>query len=82
MVKKAQRLAYPFADIMQYLLESYETVPELYRLESRFPWSKENRSVESKEFVAKRLAAASQMLANLWYTAWLNSELPVPATKR
>ena len=30
---------------------------------------------ESKQFVAARLAAGSQMLANLWYTAWINSTL-------
>jgi hypothetical protein len=28
---------------------------------------------ESREFIRQRLAAASQMLANMWYTAWVES---------
>lgn len=63
----------PFSEIVQYLLDSHATVVELYRLEKRSRWDRNNRNPESKQFVTKRLAAASQMLANLWYTAWLGS---------
>ena len=30
-------------------------------------------SQEGKEFACQRLAAATQMLLNLWYTAWIES---------
>jgi hypothetical protein len=30
------------------------------------------------DFTTHRLAAGSQMLLDLWYTAWLESAIPVP----
>ena len=30
------------------------------------------------EFTTQRLAAGSQMLLDLWYTAWLDSAIPAP----
>ncbi|HEY6332263.1 MAG TPA: hypothetical protein VI756_23255 [Blastocatellia bacterium] len=36
-------------------------------------WDTGNHNPESKRFVCERLAGASQMLANLWYTAWVDS---------
>jgi hypothetical protein len=83
LVKKAVRLPDPFSDIVQYLVDSYGMVPELYRLEKQARWGKDNTNPESRQFVARRLAAAAQMLANLWYTAWLDSELPpAPLSRR
>jgi len=76
LVKTAQRLPDPFHSIMQYLLESHGTIPELYRLDKQARWAKDNTNRDSKQFVVSRLAAAAQTLANLWYTAWLDSELP------
>jgi hypothetical protein len=76
LVKKAERLADPFSDIQQHILDAHALVQDLYRLEKRTRWDKENRNPESRQFVVKRLAAASQMLANLWYTAWSDSVLP------
>jgi len=38
-----------------------------------------NASSEAFEFTVRRLAAGSQMLLNLWYTAWLDSA-SIPAT--
>jgi hypothetical protein len=35
-------------------------------------------SPEAFDFTAHRLAAGSQMLLDLWYTAWLESAVPVP----
>ena len=77
-VKTATRLQDPFADIVKYLVDSYNHVPELYRMEKKVRWDANNRSPESKKFVTERLSAASQMLANLWYTAWLGSASPKP----
>jgi len=73
LVKPAERLKDPFADIMKYLLETYSNVDKLYAMEKTARWEGSNASPEAKKFVAERLAAGSQMLANLWYTAWLDS---------
>jgi len=73
LVKNASALPDPFADIMTYLIESYKLAPELYRMDKTARWDVSNTDPQSKRFVAARLAAGSQMLANLWYTAWLNS---------
>ena len=72
-VKTATKLADPFAEIVNYLIDTYNHVPELYRLEKTARWDANNRNPESRKFVQERLAAGSQMLANLWYTAWLGS---------
>ena len=40
--------------------------------------SKNAGTPESREFLRRRLAASSQMLLNLWYTAWEESALPLP----
>ena len=78
MVKTAQKLPDPFSDIVKYLFESFSHVPELYRMDKDARWEANNRNAQSKKFVAERLAAGSQMLANLWYTAWVNSYTPPP----
>lgn len=76
LVKTATRLQDPFADIVKYLFESYGQVPKLYEMDKTSRWGANNRSADSKKFVVERLAAGSQMLANLWYTAWLGSGIP------
>jgi len=78
LVKTATRLSDPFADIMKYLLQSFERVPQLYQMDKTARWDSNNRNADSKKFVAERLAAGSQMLANLWYTAWLGSASAKP----
>ena len=78
LVKTATKLQDPFADIVKYLLQSYDRVPELYRMDKTARWDANNRNAESKKFVTERLAAGSQMLANLWYTAWIGSAIQKP----
>lgn len=73
LVNPAQKLQDPFADTMKFLFDSYSHVEELYRMDKTNRWDSRNTSPEAKQFVTRRLAAGSQMLANLWYTAWLNS---------
>ena len=73
LVHTATKLQDPFADIMKYLLQTFDRVPELYRMEKTGRWEGNNKNADSKKFVVERLAAGSQMLANLWYTAWLDS---------
>jgi hypothetical protein len=72
LVKSAQRLKDPFSAIMNELFDSHQHVETIYRMEKISPWDANNRSVDSKQFVLQRLAVAAQLLANLWYTAWLN----------
>lgn len=81
LVKKARALQDPFSDIVSYLVESYKLAPEVYRMDKTARWESSNTRPESKRFVAARLAAGSQMLANLWYTAWLNSAPAVEHTR-
>jgi hypothetical protein len=78
LVKTATRLQDPFADIVKYLFDSYGQVPKLYEMDKTSRWGANNRGADSKKFVVERLAAGSQMLANLWYTAWLGSVIPKP----
>jgi hypothetical protein len=78
LVKTATRLQDPLADIMKYLFQSYDRVPDLYRMDKTARWDANNRNADSKKFVAERLAAGSQMLGNLWYTAWLGSATAKP----
>ena len=73
MVHSASKVDDVFQSTMQYLIESYKLAPELYRMEKVARWDGNNRNSESKKFVSSRLAAGAQMLANLWYTAWLDS---------
>jgi hypothetical protein len=73
LVKTASKVNDPFADVMTYLFRSNSLVNDLYRMDKTARWEASNRDPKSKQFVAERLAAGSQMLANLWYTAWLNS---------
>jgi hypothetical protein len=73
LVQSPSRLDDPFSEIMKYIFGSQRQVGELYRLEKTARWDGSNTNAECKKFVTGRLAAGSQMLANLWYTAWLNS---------
>jgi len=63
----------PFADIMTYLLKTNSTVDALYQMDLQHHFDRNNTDPAAKKFVSSRLAAGSQMLANLWYTAWLDS---------
>lgn len=78
LVKTATKLQDPFADTVRYLIDSHNRASEVYRLEKTARWDGNNRNAESKKFVTERLAAGSQMLANLWYTAWLGSASTKP----
>ncbi len=62
----------PFADFLGLIYESQAMVEEVYRLdnEGSFEGTGTERGVE---FMLDRLAAGSQMLLDLWYTAWATS---------
>jgi hypothetical protein len=52
-------------------------MPKVYELEKAGGF-KGKGSPEALEFTRKRLAAGSQMLLNLWYTAWMESAVEPP----
>ncbi|HEV2399019.1 MAG TPA: nuclease [Candidatus Sulfotelmatobacter sp.] len=77
MVTAPTQLKDTFADYLAYLNESHGLVENVYSLEKSGGF-KGKGSPEAFDFTTHRLAAASQMLLNLWYTAWIDSAKPAP----
>ncbi len=77
LVKAPERLDNPFADYVAYLRQSNTLVENVYALEKTGGFTGKG-SPAAFDFTTHRLAAASQMLLDLWYTAWLESAVPVP----
>lgn len=67
----------PFLDYQKYLKDSFALVPKVYELD-KVGGFKEAGTPEAREFTKQRLAAGAQMLLNLWYTAWMESAIPLP----
>ena len=77
LVKTPVQLKEPFLDYQNYIKESLAQVEPLYQLEKA--GALEGRgSEEARQFTRQRLAAGAQMLANLWYTAWMESAVDPP----
>lgn len=74
MLESPSPLQDPFAEIISYLKKTHSHKEKVYELDKDGAFSEP--TPESLRFVKERLAAASQMLLNLWYTAWLESEKP------
>jgi hypothetical protein len=77
-----------FVRYVAYLKQSNGLVENVYALEKAGGF-REKGSAEAFEFTTRRLAAGSQMLLNLWYTAWLESAVtpaspvrPAPAPNK
>lgn len=77
LVKAPQRLGDPFADYVAYLRRSNALVENVYALEKAGGFMGKG-SPAAFDFTTHRLAAGSQMLLDLWYTAWIESAIPVP----
>ena len=77
LVKPPERLDDPFARYVAYLKQSNGLVENVYALEKAGGFAGKG-SPAAFDFTTRRLAAGSQMLLDLWYTAWLESALPVP----
>src|SRR5579872_7207787 len=78
-VHAPQRLADPFSEYLAYLRESNRQVEKVYAIEKANGFNGKG-SPEAFDFTTYRLAAGSQMLLNLWYTAWLESAInPEPS---
>jgi hypothetical protein len=72
LVTAPKKLDSPFDDFVVYLRSSQKDVEKVYQLDKQCGFDGEGTS-ESREFIRQRLAAGAQMLANLWYTAWVQS---------
>jgi hypothetical protein len=77
LVKSPERLDDPFARYIGYLKQSNGLVDNFYALDKAGGFRGKG-SPAAFDFTTGRLAAGSQMLLDLWYTAWLESVLPVP----
>lgn len=77
LVNAPQRVADPFNDYMKYLWASNALTPQVYEFEKAKAFDGAG-SPDAVKFLQQRLAAGSQMLVNLWYTAWLQSGEPLP----
>ena len=77
LVKSPEQLDDPFASYVAYLRQSHSLVENVYSLEKAGGFT-EKSSPAAFDFTTHRLAAGSQMLLDLWYTAWVESAVPVP----
>jgi len=77
LVKAPERIPDPFAGYMAYLRESNSLVEKVYAIEKAGGFEGKG-SPAAFDFTTHRLAAGSQMLLDLWYTAWIESAEPVP----
>ena len=59
----------PFADFLSFLNESQRLIEETYEIDKAGGFSGAGTE-RAREFTLVRLAAASQLLLDLWYTAW------------
>ena len=85
LVHAPTRLSDPFKQYMDYLKQSNSLVENVYQLEKDGGFNGKG-SPEAFRFTTGRLAAGSQMLLDLWYTAWLDSvpaaSAPAPAPSK
>jgi hypothetical protein len=77
LVHEATELKNPRQDYIAYLKNSNSLVEPLYKIEKAGGFAGKG-SAEGHQFVNERLAAGAQMLANLWYTAWVESAVEPP----
>ena len=72
LVHRPQRIADPFAQYIEYLKQSNKLVEKVYSLDKEHGFEGKG-TADAFAFTTQRLAAGSQMLLNLWYSAWLDS---------
>jgi len=72
LVRTPEHIADPFGSYVQYLRASNALVENVYQLDKAGGF-RDAGSREAFDFTTQRLATGSQMLVNLWYTAWLDS---------
>jgi hypothetical protein len=69
-----RRLGNVRADVLAFLRDSHSRLERLYELDQVEAFGPQNRNPLHHEFTVERLAAGANMLRDLWWTAWLESE--------
>ncbi len=59
--------------VLAYIQKSHGELERLYTLDKQLAFNDKNDGAEHKRFTAERLASASTMLRDLWWTAWATS---------
>lgn len=77
LVGPARILNKPREEMIAYLRDSRSHLEELYDLEKIENFGEKTKSEKHKKFVEARLAAGAQMLRDMWWTAWVTSEVKV-----
>jgi hypothetical protein len=72
LVHRPQRITDPFAGYIEYLRQSNQLVGKVYELDKDHGFTGKGTAA-AFDFTTHRLAAGSQMLLDLWYSAWLDS---------
>ena len=72
LVQAPTHLDHPFEDYLAYLRQSQSKIDQAYALEKACGFDGKG-TPESREFIRQQLGRGSQMLLNLWYTAWIDS---------
>jgi hypothetical protein len=72
LVHAPERVTDPFTEYVEYLKQSNRLVEKVYSLEKDHAFNGKG-TADAFAFTTQRLAAGSQMLLNLWYSAWLDS---------
>jgi hypothetical protein len=72
-----EQLSNPWDSIKQYLNQSFSEIEPVYEIEKTGQFNPEKPSTKGTDFIAAELARAGTMLADLWYTAWVESAEPV-----
>jgi hypothetical protein len=72
LVGAPRHLDHPFEDYIGYLRESQSKIERAYELEKLCGFDGKG-TAESREFIRQQLGRGSQMLLNMWYTAWVDS---------
>src|SRR5258708_34397809 len=77
LVHAPEKIDEPFTGYLAYLRQSHGMVEDVYVLEKAGGFTGKG-SPAAFEFTKQRLAAGSQMLLNLGFTAWGESAGPLP----
>ena len=76
-VRLAATVKDPLGYIYQHMQRSHREVNTLYDLEKLQPFGEKNMDPKAHKFVSERLADAVSTLRDLWYTAYITSEVTV-----
>jgi hypothetical protein len=72
-IRAPRRLGDVREDVVSYLLQSHAQLERLYELDQIEAFGRDTRGAAHREFAIERLAAGSNMLRDLWWSAWLES---------